>query len=313
MKFIDTHKLDLALSSIENKKNHSLGGSIMAIDMPPKSTTSLLDKYIPLALILDYTDDIIEKDSLSYEAALALNKALHYPLANEDDSPNSYPKCPSLSVKYLTLLTSAARENIEKLPSYNIIKPLMVQYMNDFIRSQAISCLPPSDRKSEYLKWFVSTDIDRLNLITWYEHAAIQASPLRSYMLLRLAYKSNLSMVEIQESIEIYKWLGALNVLGDHMNDLKEDRINNEVNQIQEYRSIDSAIQGFEKIVRYALQSIHNSHDESFHTCVFLVLINMYMRPLRHSKIWTHLAKSLCKRYPIHMEHSVNFDRYFVS
>lgn len=292
------NKSNTAINAIKSKSVHALGGSIMAAATPEKSCEDLLNRYIALALILDYIDDIQEKDHFDYNHALALNQALLYSLGGIADTPSSYPSSKSLDKTYLLRLTTEVRNNITHLPSYNQVFAHMTKSMSDFVRSQAISCCAQNEREKKYRLW-KKKDSKLKHKLTWFEFGAIQASPLRSYALLKLAYERKPSTERIRNSLETYTWLGGINVLGDHMIDLEKDQEEDEVNQVSMYETPEDAEEGLRKMIENAQESLENLYDEDFHRNVLHLLINLYMRPLLKKGNWKNMASSLLNEFPL--------------
>ena len=97
-KIKEKNKSKIAKDSIKNKKIHSYGGASLASDMNYKESLSFIDLLIALTLILDYTDNIIEIENLSFKQAFHLSESLVLPLEGEQKESFS-EKLESLSLE----------------------------------------------------------------------------------------------------------------------------------------------------------------------------------------------------------------------
>lgn len=286
----------LASRCIKNKARHSIATSIFVSSLKPSYTNFLLDKYIALALMLDYLDDIIDKAN---EHDLGKIKNMQQAMIEALNPPQKqllkYPKSEMLNPSYLKKMVATASEKIDTLPNYWRVYPYMVKAMEDFVRTQVDSCMSYEERKILAKKWAEESFARKWGL-TWFEHQAVQASPLRAYALLWLSTKSHITEDQIKQINNTYIWFGGINVLGDQFNDLVDDKLKNEVNQIVEYRVMKKAEERFIMMVCEAYNKLNQLPDSSFHLFILSGLINLYMRPLLRTR-WNKMANLLCKKF----------------
>jgi len=290
----DVTKARIAKEAIQKKLVHSFGGAIIVLDMRQPYLEDLLGRIVAFSLMLDYLDDIIETEELSPQDAYKLNKAMLLPLKGASLSEKHGDTSKLIAYSYLVKLVDAAGYKIQNIINYDFVKNDLQKYMHSFVKSQAISCMPQEERNHTYKTWAARSDDCQDDGLLWNEFAAIQASPLRSYALLRYSYRQEVSQSKAKDLCEAYKWLGGINVLGDHIHDLKEDKRNEEVNQIAEFKSLAKAKKSVISMIEHANLAIEKLDDQDYHLAVLFALIIMYIKPLEKDPAWSDLAKEVC-------------------
>jgi hypothetical protein len=291
-------KANFACKTIENKIKHPIATSAFVSSLPFSQSSFLLDKYIALSLLLDYLDDVIDRGNEHDPIKIAkMQQAMVDALKPKEKQLSNYPSSEMLDLSYLKDLVKTASEKITSLPIYSKSSPYIIKSMEDFIKTQIHSALPLEKNKILAKEWAEKSFAKEFGL-TWFEHQAVQASPLRAYALLWASTKFYITENQLKMIDHAYIWMGGINVLGDQINDLECDKLNGEVNQIIEYKNEEKVTERILEMVKNASEELDLLPNRSFHQFILTALINLYMQPLLKTK-WHKVADILCRKFSV--------------
>lgn len=225
-----------AISSIEKKRFHCLGGSVYSL-YPGVNTGSFIRFVVALQTISDYLDNLCDRmdvvDELAFsQLHLAMTDAVN-PHASLKDYYRYYPV--KQDSTYLTSLVITCQQELQKLPSYSLVKEDVVKLAHLYSQLQTYKHLAQSVREQKLLQWnecYTSIYPE----LTCYEFAAAAGSTLGIFILCAIASKPYLSSDEPQLTLTAYfPWICGFHILLDYFIDRKEDQYAGDLNFVSYY------------------------------------------------------------------------------
>lgn len=228
-----------AVSSIQKKRFHCLGGSVYSL-YPGVNTPDFVRFVVALQTISDYLDNLCDRASVIDEKAfaqlhLAMTDALN-PHAPLKDYYCYYPYKQDAS--YLRTLVVTCQQELQKLPSYTLVKSQVIQLASLYSQLQTYKHLATTEREQKLSTWNDCYSPIYPEL-TAYEFAAAAGSTLGIFMLCALASKPYLSPDEIELTLTAYfPWICGFHILLDYFIDREEDAREGDLNFVTYYQSL---------------------------------------------------------------------------
>jgi tetraprenyl-beta-curcumene synthase len=178
---------------------------------------------------------------------------------------------------YLRSLVEACRECCVTLPSYPLVRELVIR---EACRAQVLALNHDLDsgRRDAALKRWVACEYPGENRASWWEISGAASTPLTIHALLALAAEPACSEAEIARTHAAYfPWLSATNTMLDSYVDQVEDIENGDHSYIEHYPDPESAVRSIRALVRTsALEtcSLRNGHR---HAVIAAAMIAMYL------------------------------------
>jgi len=274
----DPHLVKQALASTKNKKFHCQGGSIYSL-YPEVKTPQFVRLVVALQTISDYLDNLCDRTGVSDEAAfrqlhLAMTDALdttqdlhdyyaHYPLKNDGG--------------YLTALVIACRQEIERLPAYDVVKPQILQLAGLYSDLQTYKHLACQVREQKIDTWWKQHLARYPELFPW-EFAAASGSTLGLFMLCALASNKELTADAAQKTLSSYfPWICGLHILLDYFIDRSEDLTHGELNFVTYYKDDQEILSRLTHFCHQALYSAREMPNPLFAETVVQGLLALYL------------------------------------
>jgi tetraprenyl-beta-curcumene synthase len=282
-----------ALSSIEKKKFHCMGGSVLAIGT--KELAPLTRAIVAIQTISDYLDNLCDRVEfhhdykVDYKTQKDMFMHLHESFLCAVD-PNRetidyYCRYVVTDSRgdggYLADLVQTSRSVIEGLVSY----PVVSKHVNDlalfYSKMQAIKHLHPSVRAELMEEWFGKEsfrDSFQYGDLDWWEFAAASGSTLGIFALLALACNPNVKREDADAIFNLYfPDVSAFHILLDYLIDLEEDRQFQELNFVAEYPSLNEAVARMLGFFEKSMEKVELLEYPYVHKAVLRGLIAMYL------------------------------------
>lgn len=267
-----------ALSSIKYKKFHCQGGSIYSL-YKGVHTTDFITLIVALQTISDYLDNLCDRGDIVDEQAF---RQLHQAMADALDPsaiPQDYYKFYPFKDDrgYLTTLVITCQQQINKLPSYQLVKADLLRLAYWYSDLQTYKHLDPRIREQKMSDWICRYSNDYPQITDW-EFAAATGSTLGMFMLCAAASDKTLtpSMVA-QISTTYFPWISGLHILLDYFIDAEEDQVNGDLNFITYYANESELLTHLTLFTEQSLSQVQTLPHPLFHKTVVQGLLAMYL------------------------------------
>lgn len=274
----DPHLGEQAVTSIRTKSFHCLGGSIYAL-YPGVNREVMVEMIVAYQTISDYLDNLVDSLNVHDEQAfrqlhLAMTEALD-PAASISDYYLYYPY--KNDGGYLVSLVETCRENINKLPSYKLVKDKVLWLAEQYSNLQTYKHLAPATREEKMILWLTPLHQNNPEVTLW-ELAAATGSTLGIFCLLAAASSHLLRSDEIEQIISAYfPWICGLHILLDYLIDLNEDRETFQLNFVQYYANEQEMSEHLHRFVQISLEKYKQLPAAGFQQAVVQGLLAMYL------------------------------------
>lgn len=262
-----------ALSSIDSKAFHCMGGGVLSL-FNPKRLNDLIRVIVAVQTISDYLDNLcdrlLQSDNLalSRESLLHLHKAMLCALdedALQEDFYRfyrGYIDCDDGG--YLSQLVDASRSILFGFPDYPMVKEKVLRLARLYSELQARKHLAKSDREESLKLWFQEERADiQWDDITWWEFGAASGSTLGIFSLVAFSSVNNSCLpCEVRASgIEklyhlYFPGIAGLHILLDYLIDRGEDRLHGDLNFVEYYQDERACLTGLKKFLERSMRQI---------------------------------------------------------
>jgi tetraprenyl-beta-curcumene synthase len=267
-----------ALASIATKEFHCQGGSVYA-------AANLVQRHILIPLIVafqsisDYLDNLCDRSTSMDPDDFRL---LHQSMLDAVD-PNREPKDyyalreEKEDGAYLLSLVEACRLKIAELPSYETVKPYIVELVSLYSDLQVYKHIHPNEREAALLTWWEDNKY-RTPHLQWNEFAAATGSTLGVFMLFLAASSKTLSDTDAKKIFDSYfPHVCGLHIMLDYLIDQEEDEIGGDLNFCSYYDSRELMIQRITMIIENARRDVAALPVSSFHVMIIEGLVALYL------------------------------------
>ncbi|WP_018211319.1 tetraprenyl-beta-curcumene synthase family protein [Desulfitobacterium hafniense] len=267
-----------ALASIAHKEFHCLGGSIYSL-YPGARVAEVIEFVVAYQTISDYLDNLVDALEIQDEQAfrqlhLAMTEALNAD-ARCSDYYAYYPHREDGG--YLAELVQTCQRRVQKLPSYEVVRPYMMKLAELYTLLQVSKHLHPAEREQKMLGWLEQVIPEYPGLSVW-ELAAATGSTLGTFCLFAMAYDAQLTDREAKKVRDAYfPWITGLHILLDYFIDLEEDRKTNQLNFVEYYASKKEQQERLLLFVETALSQARSLRYPDFHEAIIRGLLAMYL------------------------------------
>lgn len=267
-----------ALASIRDKKFHCQGGSIYCL-YPGVDNRSFVRLVVALQTISDYLDNLCDRAGVADEQAF---RQLHLAMTDALDPASDlrdyykYYTCHD-DGGYLTALVNTCREEVGRLPSYAVVKPLVLELVSRYSDLQTYKHLDPCVREEKMQIWAQEQLTSYPELSLW-EFAAASGSTLGMFMLCAQAADPDLSTASAQRTFTAYfPWICGLHILLDYFIDLAEDKSHGDLNFVSYYGDQTETLSRLTHFWQQALYSARELPNPLFAETVVQGLLAMYL------------------------------------
>ncbi|HEU0019380.1 MAG TPA: DUF2600 family protein [Thermoleophilaceae bacterium] len=229
----DTIRCD-ALDALAHKRTNTDGAAVFSTLLDRRHRDLLLLLAIYQA-IWDFLDSLGERhptEANGRELHLALVDAL------QPDSPLSnyyrhHPWCEDGG--YLVALVESCRDRCRTLPSYELVRPLLVQEAKR-AQVQALNHLPDRRHRDASLERWARDELAADQEVEWFELTAAASASLVILPLLALSARTDVSHSEVVATYAAYwPWVSLATTMLDNYADQDEDVANGNHNYFTHY------------------------------------------------------------------------------
>jgi len=260
-----------ALSSIEHKAFHCLGGSIYA-HYPGVDRDTMICLIVAFQTLSDYLDNLCDRLQISDPDAFRL---LHtsFTDALKPNAPlrDYYRLYPYKEDIYLPSLVRTCQDLITKIPHFPKVQATALDLAGNYCELQTLKHV--SQEGEDLLKEWLSAS-SNLGL-RWYEWAAACGSTLGIFLLFAVGY--NPPEIEEKELIQAYfPWIQGLHILLDYLIDLGEDKENGDLNFVAFYPTEEERDLSLCRFANESKRLAKHLPNPRFHSTVVEGLIALY-------------------------------------
>jgi tetraprenyl-beta-curcumene synthase len=266
-----------ALSSLDRKRGHTDGAALFCI-LPRSRDPSLLRLLVAYEIMWDYLDSVNERGASAGQAnGRQLHLALIAALDPDLPAPDYYRHHPWRDDGgYLDTLVRVCRDACRRLPSYEVVRSLLIQ---EAWRGQVLAInheLDPARRDINLREWaeheFPGHEA------AWYELTGAVSASLTVHALLALAAEPRVDPTEIARVHHAYSpWISAATTMLDSYVDQTEDAANGDHSYISHYPTGDAAIQRVARLVERSMHEASRLPDGERHVLIVACMVAMYL------------------------------------
>jgi tetraprenyl-beta-curcumene synthase len=265
-----------ALRSLRHKRGHADGAALFSV-LPDRRNRGLLRLLVAYEAILDFLDDLSERHTSERNG-----RELHLALLDAVDLArplsNYYRHHPAGDDGgYLKALVELCRRECQALPSYERVRPLLVQEAR---RTQvlALNHLPDPQRRDAALRQWAAREFPDGHELSWFELSGTSSASLAILALLALATDPHVSEAEVAATHDAYwPWISGTAVMLDSYADQADDAASGDHSYVAHYPSSEHAVtrlcEFVDRSVRGAL-GLPNGHR---HAVVAGCMVAMYL------------------------------------
>lgn len=266
---------EIALGALERKRGNTYGAG-MFWTLPRERNHDLLRLLVTYQVMWDFLDSITENVALT--SGWAGMHRLHATLADALDPgrPMDDP-AQRRDGGYLNALMGACRERCLLLPSYQQLRPVLV---DEAIRVsvQAINHNRDVSSREDALRKWAAREFPSLREAQWFELAAAAGANLAIYALLSLAADTVCDENAIARVHQAYfPWMGTLATMLDSYVDQAEDVANDEQRYVGYYDTPELAIARIAWLIRRCRRETCRLKDGERHTLLIACMVAMYL------------------------------------
>jgi tetraprenyl-beta-curcumene synthase len=266
-----------ALSSITQKRGHSDGAALFCI-LASTRNRRFLRLLVAYQILWDFLDSLNEHGAdrgtvNGCHLHLALVEALD-PTRPISDYYRYHPWGDDDG--YLRSLVSLCRRECVRLPSYEVVRSLVLREAN---RAQvlALNHDPDPEQRDLQLRRWAMREFPTERRVSWFELTAAASAGLTIFALLALATKLRVSDDEVKQVHRAYNpWISATATMLDSYVDQSDDRVNDEHSYVSHYRPEVAARRVAELVCRSTLESAA-LRDGERHVVIVASMTAMYL------------------------------------
>lgn len=261
------------------RKRGAIDGAALFWTLLPRRDLRLLRLLVAHELIWDYLDCVSERGACAGAAnGLWLHRAIVESLDPERPVSNYYRYHPwQDDGRFLAELVEACRDVCRSLPSYAMVRPLLLQEASR-AAVQGLNHDPnPSGRERALRAWAATTDSCEWEL-RWFELAGAASAPLVIHALLALAAGEGRSREEVAETYAAYfPWVSLATVMLDSYVDQVEDAASGSHSYIAHYGSREEALERTRESVERAARGVLGLRNGHRHAVLIACMVAMYL------------------------------------
>lgn len=267
-----------ALASIEHKRFHCEGGSIMALTALNQSARAI--KFIvAYQTISDYLDNLCDRStSLDPNDFAALHESMinaltvgalpvdYYRYRDDQDDGG-----------YLVELMQTCQNALHHIPNYNSIKQTLLDLCTYYCDLQIHKHVHKEEREDRLKNWFEAHK-HKIPEMEWYEFSACSGSTLGIFCLVSYAHRSDFEDRHVDALLQGYfPYIQGLHILLDYFIDQEEDRAGGDLNFCFYYKNEAELFKRLIHFLHEADKQTRNLPDQDFHRLINRGLLGLYL------------------------------------
>jgi tetraprenyl-beta-curcumene synthase len=267
-----------ALRAISEQRTHIDGAALFSI-LTRTRNPALLRLLVAYEIIWDYLDNVNERSvGAGVMNGLQLHRALVDALDPASPLADYYRYSPwQEDGGYLRTLVMACRAHCERLPSYALIRPLLIQ---EAVRGQicALNHAPDASRRDALLEDWAESEFPDGHEAQWFELTAAASTNLTVFALLALASEPTCSEGLITQTAGAYfPWISVLTAMLDSYVDQEEDAASGSHSYIAHYPTPTQAIGRICQLMHRCLAEARPLRDGEKHVVIAGCMFAMYL------------------------------------
>jgi len=283
-----------AMSSIDKKGFHALGGSVFAL-YPGADCDNLVKLIVAYQTISDYLDNLCDRAGVLDEDSFSQLHIATVDALEVEGSFHDYYKYYHYKDDggYLIALVEECKHQISKLPAYELVAKDIMNFANLYSGLQTYKHLSFDTREKKLFQWS-KTNMGTLKGLFPWEFCAATGSTLGIFVLFAAASNPILKPQDVLEIKEAYfPWLCGLHILLDYFIDYNEDIENKDLNFVQYYNESIEVSNRLNFFIENSLKKVSTLKYPLFHKTVVYGLLAMY---LSDEKAYSSNLKDTSKR-----------------
>jgi tetraprenyl-beta-curcumene synthase len=267
-----------ALAALDHKRSNTQGAAIFWT-IPTRRCPRLLNLLVAYEIMADYLDSAIERGA---HVGIVNGRQLHLALVDAVDieRPTSdyYRHHPwQDDGGYLSRLVGACRYGCAALPSYGVVKPLLMRAAA-LAQVQGLNHELDLCLREMVLRAWAAEQGDAGNELGWYESAGAASAWLTVLALMAVAAEPTPPSNRASDVYSAYfPWISLTATLLDSYGDVVEDRLNKENSYIARYGSLEVSAWRIGEIIRRANLEARLLDNGERHTVILAAMIAMYL------------------------------------
>lgn len=289
-----------ALASMDTKKFHCQGGAVYAAQALANADV-LVSLIVAYQTISDYLDNLCDRSTsldpvdfrqlhFSMQDALTPGAEIRdYYLHREEKDDGGF----------LAHLVKTCQQQVERLPSYSQVQPLVLKYSLLYSDLQVYKHIAQEKREAALLHWWEQHRQEYPDLL-WQEFSAVTGSTIGIFSLFVMATQKQVAQADIKHLDAAYfPWICGLHILLDYLIDLEEDKAGGDLNFVSYYATTEEATERLQHFIQQAKTSVKQLPNAAFHSMIVDGLIAFYLvdrKVTRNQPQIYNTAKQLLKQ-----------------
>lgn len=267
-----------ALDVLTRKRGNTDGAALFWA-LAPRRNLTLLRLLVAHEMIWDFLDSTSERGAFVGERD---GRQLHRALAESLDPDR--PVCDHYlhhpwrdDGGYLRALVDACRACVVHLPSYDLVRPLVVREAERGTVQGLNHELDAARRDSALRRW-ATAEYPEARELRWFELSGAASAPLAIYPLLALAALPRCERHEIADvSAAYFPWVSLTTVMLDSYVDRAQDAVTGGHSYLEHYGSEAEALERLRESVARSVAGVLRLRDGERHAVVVACLVAMYL------------------------------------
>lgn len=265
-----------ALRSLSRKRGHADGAALFST-LPSHRNSHLIRLLVSYETILDFLDDVSER-----HATEANGRELHMALVDAFEPGRAlsdyYRHHPwHDDGGYLVALVEACRRSCRSLPSYESVRPRVVQ---EAWRAQVLALnhlANPAMRDAALAAW-AAAEFPHEAGLAWFELSAAASATLVILALLTLAAREDVTDGDISTTYSAYwPWVSLAAAMLDSHVDRAEDRRSGDHSYVSHYPDEGCAVRRIRYCITRAVRETLALPDGHRHAVIVGCMVTMYL------------------------------------
>jgi len=291
-----------ALASMTTKRFHCQGGAVYAAANLPERHV-LIPLIVAFQSISDYLDNLCDRSTSMDERDF---RELHRSMLDAVDpeaEPGDYYRYRSdrNDGGYLHGLVRACQSRVLQLPSFEVVRPHVVELVSWYGDLQVYKHLGLGERERRLLEWW-SPRREFAPGYAWNEFAAAAGSTLGVFMLFLAASRPGLTREEAQAIRRAYfPAICALHIMLDYFIDQEEDALGGDLNFCSYYEDDETRWNRLRALAADARVAARTLPDSRFHLMIVEGLLALYLSDpkVRSQEGVSAVARRLMRASPL--------------
>jgi tetraprenyl-beta-curcumene synthase len=247
--------------------------------LPRARSPVLLRLLVAYEVIWDYLDNINERSAGAGVAnGLQLHRALVDALDPQRPIADYFSRSPwPNDGGYLRALVTACRGHCECLPSYALVRAVLIR---EAARGRvcALNHAPDALQRDALLRAWATREYPGGHEAAWFELTAAASTNLTVFALLALASEPNGSeLVAAQLARAYFPWISVLTAMLDSYVDQDEDAASGSHNYLAHYPTPQAAAERVRQLIHCCVREARSLDDGEKHTVIAGCMFAMYL------------------------------------